>query len=299
MSAQIARPPIGLAFGLVAALAISLTNVFSRLHFEAGSNPVTFMLARYVLFVAALVLALVAAGRLPRIAARHVPDIVGAGLLNVAGATCLAFAIERVEVGLAIAVLYLFPILTLLMGALLDRRRPEPVALAALALAFVGLVLALDVGGGTRPDPLGLGFALAAAFCIASSFVWLERRLGALGDAARLLGLSVVALGFVIGLAVLKGGVVFPLPGARAWLTLLVATASFGAAYVAMFAAISRVGATTTSMLMNLEPPATAVLATLMLGDALKATQMLGIALVVAAVLLAQRTASPRAASTG
>mgnify|MGYP000545041979 CR=1 FL=1 len=283
------RPPSGLLLGIGAALSISLTNVFSRLHFEAGSNPVTFMLVRYVLFVAIVATGLALLGRLPRVAARQVPDTVGAGLLNVIGATCLAFAIERVEVGLAIAVLYLFPILTSLIGAALDRRRPPGIALAALALAFIGLVLALDIGGDARPDPLGLAFAFGAALSIAGSFVWIERRLDTLGDAARTLGLATVALGFVVALAGVRGGVVFPLPSAWAWLTLVIATVTFGAAYAAMFAAISRVGATTTSMLMNLEPPATAVLATLLLGDRLSGTQLLGIALVVIAVLSAQR----------
>ena len=126
-----ARGVRGVALGLSAALLISLTNVFSRLHFEAGSNPVTFLLARYVLFVAVVALVLGALGALPRIDRARWPDLLAAGLLNVAGAASLAFAIERLPVGLAVAVLYLFPILTLLIDSAVRRRAPSARTLGA------------------------------------------------------------------------------------------------------------------------------------------------------------------------
>jgi len=287
----------GIALGAAAAVLISLTNVFSRLHFEAGSNPVTFLLARYAIVVLVLWIVLAALGRVPRIGRRHARDLVIAGVLNVTGAGALAFAIERVEVSLAIAVLYLFPFFTLLFSCLSRRERPSRATLVALVVAFAGLVLVLGVGGAT-PDPLGLGCALVAAVGIAASFTWIERTLGELGDAARLFGLTLVGLGAAIALALIGGDVVWPLPAPEAWSTLLVATASFGAASGAMFMAIARIGALPTAMLMNLEPPATALLAVLVLGDTLAPIQLAGIALVVAAVLAAQRHARHRAVLT-
>lgn len=289
----------GIVLGIAAALLISMTNVFSRLHFDAGSNPVTFMLARYILFVAALFIGLALFKRLPRIATNRYRDVIAAGLLNVVGATCLAFSIERLQVGLAIAVLYLFPIFTLLIDSVLRKRLPSSTTIIALLIAFAGLVLALDVAV-SWPDPIGVGFALAAALCISGSFVWIDWRLDDLGDAARVFWLSVVALIFSIVLALTKGGVIFPLPTSWAWVTLVIATATFGGAYAAMFVAIGRIGAPTTSVLMNLEPPATALFATLLLGDHLGSLQMFGITLVIAAVLFAQRAGrhmSPAAAT--
>jgi len=280
----------GLWLGVAAALLISLTNVFSRLHFEAGSNPVTFMLLRYVLFVGVVVVGFAVTTGLPRIPRHRYRDIVIAGLLNVAGATCLAFAIERLQVSLAIAVLYLFPIFTLLIDSSVRRKLPSPIAVAALLLALLGLVLALDVRT-TLPDPVGVAFALCAALGVSASFVWIDWRLQDVGDGARILGLSVVALVAMIVFSLFKGGVVWPLPSAWAWVTLLIATATFGAAYTAIFLAIARVGAPTTSTLMNLEPPATAVFAALLLGDRLDTIQLIGIALVIAAVIWAQRHA--------
>ena len=279
----------GIALGAAAACLISLTNVFSRLHFEAGSNPVTFLLGRYLIVVAALALGLFVLGRLERVPrGRRAADLVLAGLANVAGGSCLAFAIERIEVSLAVIVLYLFPLFTLLMSSALRRERPSATMLAALAVAFAGLCLALDVGGGSPPDPIGLAFAIGAATSIAFSFTWIEHRLGALTDGTRLLWLTAVGLVAAIALALLTDDVVWPLPSPDGWSTLLVATASFGAATAAMLLSVSRVGASATAMLMNLEPPVTVLLAVLLLGDTLGIVQIGGIALVLAAVLVAQ-----------
>ena len=283
----------GVFLGIAAACLISLTNVFSRLHFEAGSNPVTFLLGRYLIVVAALAIGLAAFRRIERVPAARRADLLLAGLTNVAGGACLAFAIERIEVSLAVIVFYLFPLITLLMSSALRRERPSVRMLLALLVAFAGLLLALDVGGGPLPDPLGIGFAVAAATLIAFSFTWIEHRLGAIADDTRLLWLTAVGLAAAVVLALTSGDVVWPLPSPDGWSTLLIATASFGAATAAMFLAVSRIGASATAMLMNLEPPATALFAVLIVGDTLGAVQVAGIAIVLAAVVAAQRIGRP------
>ena len=284
----------GIALGVAAACLISLTNVFSRLHFEAGSNPVTFLLGRYLIVVAVLSVGLLASGRIAQVPRKRRGDLALAGLANVTGGACLAFAIERIEVSLAVIVLYLFPLITLLMTSALRRERPSTAMLAALGVAFTGLWLALDVGGGSLPDPLGLAFAVAAAVSIAFSFTWIEHRLGALADGTRLLWLTAVGLAAAVALALVTGEVVWPLPSPHGWSTLLIATASFGAATAAMFVALSRIGASATAMLMNLEPPATALFAVLLIGDTLAPVQLAGIALVLGAVVAAQRLVGHR-----
>ena len=269
-------------------MAISLTNVASRAHFEAGSTPSTFLVGRYVIVVVLLTAFFSITGHLRALSRRDTLDVAIAGSLNLIGASGLAFAIQRLPVSLAVAVLYLFPFFALFIGAALDRRVPRISTLLALCVAFFGLVLALDVGGTTRPDPIGLLFAVMAAFGIATSFVSIERRLDHMGDAMRLYGINVAGLVGAVILAMVTADVVWPLPSPGGWSTLLVATATFAVASAAMFMAVSRIGATTTSLLMNLEPPATALLAVLILGDALTTLQFAGIVIVIAAITSAR-----------
>lgn len=277
----------GWILGLSAASLISLTNLFSHLHFEAGSNPVTFLLFRYLLVVAALVVILRSAGRPMRIEKPYWRPVLIAGFLSSAGAACLAFAIDLIAISLAIIILYLFPLLTLLLSSLLQRRRPSVVMTLGLLVAFAGLVLAVGPDS-DNADPAGIVFAFCAALCIASSFVWTERTLGALSDGTRLLGLTGTGLLLAIGLAVFTQDLVWPLPSPDGWSTLLAATATFGAAFAAMFMSLARIGASATAMLMNLEPPLTAILAVTLLGDVLNGIQVLGILVVVGAVAFVQ-----------
>ena len=277
----------GWVLGLSAASLISLTNLFSYLHFEAGSNPVTFLLFRYVFVVLALVVILRSAGRSLRVEKPHRLHLFIAGLLSAIGAGSLAFAIDLIAISLAIIILYLFPLLTLLMSSVLQRRWPTLVMTLGLLTAFAGLVLAVGPDS-ENANPAGIAFSFCAAFTIAASFVWTERTLGALNDGTRLLGLTSTGLLCAIILALITDDVVWPLPSPDGWSTLLAATTTFGAAFAAMFTAVSRIGASATAMLMNLEPPLTAILAVTILGDILTSIQILGIALVVGAVFFVQ-----------
>ncbi len=251
----------------------------------------TFLLGRYALFTAALGLVLVASGRLRPLAPEHRSHLWGAGLLNAAGASSLSFAIERLPVALAIAILYLFPLFTLLIDHAVRRERPSIALIVALVVAFAGLALALDVRG-VVPDPAGIGFALFAALAIAASFVWVEHTLGTMDDLVRTFRIGVTGLVFAIALAVGTADVVWPFPSVATWTTLAVASASFGIAYLAMFRSLTAAGATLTSLIMNLEPPVTVVLAYFVLGDALRWTQLLGIGITIVAVATAQRLAA-------
>ncbi len=279
----------GIALGVAAALAISLTNVFSQAHFQVGSTPTTFLVGRYVIFVALLTLLFMITGRLRLLSPRDAIELSLAGSLNFLGAACLAFAIQRLQVSVAVAVLYLFPFFALFIGAILDRRPPHWRTLAGLCVAFAGLVMVLDIGTGAHSDAIGIVFAVLAAVGISSSFVYIERRLAHIGDAMRLYGISVAGLFGSAILAVSTGDVVWPLPQPGGWSTLLIATATFGMASAAMFMAVSRIGATSTGLLMNLEPPATALFAVTLLSDSLTLMQFAGVLIVIVAVAGAQR----------
>lgn len=280
---------IGVALAVVAATAISVTNVASRLHFEAGSNPSTFLLWRYLLFLAALIVLVKWNGRALWPDARR-RDLFMAGLLNVIGAGSLAFAIERIPVALAVTILYLFPCMTVLTDAWLARRWPNRLVLLAVVLALIGLAMALGLGsaGTGAVDLLGLVFAFVAAAGIASSLMWSERRLGMLDELPRLYGLTVTGTVAVIVLSGVSADVVWPFTTLERGLTLVAAALGFMIATSAVFAAVARVGAARTSILMNLEPPVTVLLAWLLLDERLATMQLLGIAIVLAAVLMSQ-----------
>jgi len=244
----------GWILGVAAASLISWTNLFSLLHFNAGSTPVTFLFFRYLFLLIVL--------------------------LIIMRCTAQSLVVQR-------AYRRDLLIVGFLISSILERSWPSKVMTAGLICAFVGLLLA--VGPDSKAaDPLGLFFAFSAAVGIAASFVWTERTLGKLSDGTRLLGLMGTGLILATFLALVTGDLAWPMPVPHGWSTLLAATATFGAAFSAMFMALARIGASATAMLMNLEPPLTALLAVTVLGDVLSATQVAGILIVISAIVLVQ-----------
>lgn len=195
-----------------------------------------------------------------------------------------------IPVSLAVLIFFTFPVQIALVAPLVDRRRPEPLTLAAAVFAFAGLALALgpDVGG---LDWRGCGLAFVAAVAAMSTFI-LSRRLVVEQD--------MFAFSFHLHLAcvltVVAALPVVGLPDApptlEAWSGLVGVGVLYVAAVILQFMAIRLAGPTRASIVCNVEPIITMVGATLLLGEHLGPWQLAGAALVIVAVLVSTRADS-------
>ncbi len=88
------------------------------------------------------------------------------------------------------------------------------------------------------------------------------------------------------------GGLVLPETGAG-WLGLGGLCVFYVGAILSMFAALRAAGAVPTSLIFNLEPLVAIVAAAILLGERLMPVQMVGVALVIGALMLAS-LARPR-----
>ncbi|MCZ2264096.1 DMT family transporter, partial [Isoptericola sp. QY 916] len=184
-------------------------------------------------------------------------------------------------------------------SAVRARRLPRVPVLAALATSVVGLALVSGVrpvAGTTRDLAWGLALALVAAVAFAATTVVNRRVLPGLGPAP-LLGTSFTLAGLVSLVPAAGAGLALGSLDATAWWTLaFLALVQTAVGYLAFYAGLQRgVGATSAALLSLLEPVGAAVLAVVVLGEALTPAAVLGIALVLGAVLLARdRPATPR-----
>lgn len=282
---------IGLIGGFGAATFISFTNVLLALSYAHGATPATFLLLRYALLVAGCAAWVSWRRTSLAVPARLRLHATGVGLVNVLGATALSFAILRIPVSLAVLLLYTYPLLILLIESIIERRPPGRLATLCMLAAFIGLALAVRIGD-SGIDPLGVGFGLMAALGIALSFVWSSRQLTGMDNSMRLLYIAVTGLVFSAIAAGALLEVVSPIGNINRAVSLLLASLAFCAAYVFLFAGIERHGATATGMSMNLEPPLTAAIAFVILGDTTSPRQLIGMLIVVLAVIVAQRSSA-------
>ena len=184
-------------------------------------------------------------------------------------------AIDRIPLGIAVTIEFAGPLLVAVIGS----RRPLDVVWIVLAAA--GIVLLVDPGGGSV-DPVGVGFALAAAACW-MAYIYLSKRTGAAFP-----GGSGLAIAMAVGALIVLPAGAFQAQGALAEPSLLasalaVAFASSVLPYSLELEALRRLPESVFGVLMSLDPAVAAVAGFLMLGQDLGARDVVAIAMVVVA----------------
>lgn len=184
---------------------------------------------------------------------------------------------QSVAAALALEIM-LIPEAALLLGVDLGRQ-----TIAAIVLAFVGLALALDPGGGNL-DFEGVALALVGALGLGIVIAVSSRVFGA-GDARPVtLYMAAVAALVLIVMCVVHGEFVLPQTG-FGWLGFVGTSVFYAFAMIAFFIAISMIGPVRVSLLSYAEPVAAAGLGVTLLGETLAPIQISGIALVIAALV--------------
>lgn len=185
------------------------------------------------------------------------------------------------------------PILTGLIGAVVERRMPGVLWWGGVALAFAGeavLVGLRDAGGG-EATLLGDLLAFAAGVCVAGGYVAGSRLSPSIGT------WSVTAWGAVLGAGLMLpvvGGLSLRLDwsgaGAAAWgATLYLAIFSSLLAYVAWYWALAAGGIARISLLQFIQPAVTLILAVLLFGEVMTAPLLLSAAIILFGVAIARR----------
>ncbi len=221
------------------------------------------------------------------------------GAVAMAGTQFAYFnAVRTLDVGVAILIEFLAPVLLLGWTALRTRILPAAATLAGAAVALTGLVLVIDPRGAGPLDPIGVLWGLAAAVGLSAFFVLSSRDssgLPALVMAAggTTVGASLIGLAGLVGLipvrmtterTILAGyEVAWYLPAL--WLV-LVATVI---AYLTGIGAISRLGTRVASFVGLTEVLAAILIAWLVLSELPGMTQLIGGILILTGIVIVQQ----------
>lgn len=275
-------PVIGYILVIIAALAFAGNNAFAVLSYDGGTTPLTLITIRMIFTLIALTVLMKIAGRAIPLPRHERNAAFGLGLLNATMAFCLMSAFDHIAVGLAVLIFYLYPVFTGL-GAWLTRQETlNKGILVGLVGSFAGLALALGNIGATA-SLLGMALAAAAALLMTGVILLSARVLKT--DNARSVTLHMHisgALMFVV-ISVIAGD--FSLPQTdRGWVGFIAVPVFYTIAVASFFAGIAWLGGVRTSLVMNLEPIASIALGFILLGQVLTERQLLGAALVIAAV---------------
>lgn len=298
---------VGYAMYLAAALMFGVNGTVSKVLLQAVGDSARVSQLRVT--AAFLLLAAFVVLRRPqalRVARRELPLLVAYGVLGVAMCQWLYFvAIARLPVAIALLVEFTAPVMVALWVRLGWRQPVRPTLWLGLVLALGGLALVAQVWGGFTLDGLGLMAALGAAAALAVYYL-----LGEVGGRTRD-SVSMTMWGF--GFGSLMWAVVAPV-WSFPWQAMVGSAQPLGegtaavplwllAGYMVIFgtilpfwlvlAAIGHIGAAGASIIGLTEPLIAALVAWVVLGEALAPVQLAGGALILVGVLLAERARTP------
>jgi drug/metabolite transporter (DMT)-like permease len=278
----------GVLLCLLSAVAFSTGMVFGRVALEDGAGVLTILALRYA--GAGLIF-----WGLVRLSGQPLPDrqpaarVVGLGAVVLAAQAALIYAaLSRLDAGLVTLLLYTFPAMVAVASVAIGREQPSLRKAGAVVVATVGIGFVLLGDAQLSADGLGIVMALASAACAAGWVLSSDRMLRGM---SALVVSALVSSGaaFTLWIAGLATGTLVLGFGLAGWAaivgTILITTV---VAISTSLAGMARVGPTVASVLLTVEVPLAVTWAIVLLGERLQPLQLVGGALVVAAVLLLQ-----------
>ncbi|MEE6387299.1 EamA family transporter [Microbacterium paraoxydans] len=298
---------LGLPLAVAAAFAFGSSGAWARGLIDAGWTPGAAVTVR--VWVAALVLlvpTLLALRGRWRALRRNVGMVCAYGLLAVAATQlCYFQAVAVMDVGIALLIEYTAPVAVLLWLWLRRGERPTRRSILGAGIAFVGLVLMLDIVTGAQVNVVGVLWALGAMVGAASYFVLSARAdtgippiaLAGSGLLLGAVGLSLAGLVGVLPFAWTTADVDYRF-GAVPWFVpvLAIGVIATALAYVLGIVSTRMLGSRLASFVALAEVVAALLFGWLLLGQLPGPLQALGGVLVLAGVVVV-KLGEPRPAA--
>ncbi|MDP9849089.1 EamA family transporter [Streptosporangium lutulentum] len=291
----------GLLIALASAGCFAFSGPMAKYLAAAGLAPLESVWVRMagagLLLVGVLAFFRPRALRIPR---SRLPFFAAYAVIAVAGVQALYFAaLTRLPVGVTLLIEYTSPVLVVLWVRFVRRVRLPRAAFVGAVVAVIGLGIVVEIWSGLSLDPVGLLLAVCAAVCCAGYFL-LSDGFGDDVDPLGLIGWGLLGSALVLlpisqpwnipweaFTRTVAPGSGYALPASAAVILLIVVGTV--AAYILGVTAVRRLSAAIGSTVASIEVVAGAVIAWIMIGEALGPFQIVGGVIVLFGAYLAQR----------
>jgi drug/metabolite transporter (DMT)-like permease len=291
---------LGVWLAVLAAAGFSFKAILIKLAYAlpqaAPVDPVTLLALRMVFALPAFVwVGLRESRQAPALTLRQWIAVVVLGLLGYYGASILDFiGLRYISAGLERLILFTYPTMTLLIGALWFGKRISRREIGALTLCYLGIAFAflhdLDMSGERTAVWIGGAFVFGSSLCYAFYLSGSGPMISRLGSArftalAMLVSTAAIFCHFAVAeplQALLQPWPIYAMAVAMALFSTVIPA-------FAQAAAIRRIGSGPAALIGTVGPLLTIVFGWWILGEAMSLAQVIGAALVVAGVMLVGR----------
>lgn len=277
---------LGAAAALLSAISFASNVPFVGLVYQNGGNIHAVNLVRPLFFFVCVSVWVLARRR-----AIDLPVRQGNFAFLLGALFCLEFygahsAIKYIPVGLAVLIMYTYPIIVAILDSVLSRRRLSVKVIMAMCVAFAGLVIALGAPA-DNIDWRGVAWSVGASFGMCAIVTISERTTAGHDNAAVMFHTMLCAS--LIMLAVVLGGAPVEWPDNTNGLQAMMAsTLLYGVATALLFIAVDIIGPVRFAVIDNTSPIWAGLMGYLLLSESLSWQQGAGALLVVGGVIAVQ-----------
>lgn len=272
----------------MACLGFSIVPALAKSSYDNGANALGVMTVRFTVAAILLLVARVTIGRnesWPTLQRTIALLIIGAVGITAVSLTYF-IAIDEIDTSLAIVLWYIYPVFVVGVSWAILRKKPRRNVFIALPFTLAGIAI--------TAGQLAGGSGTAIALVMVSSFLFSFYIIG-LDKASRGIGLitnvTVLSVGTAIGYWFVCFVPITPLEpifpnDSRTW-TMIVVLAIFGttAPFLFSVAGLTRLEASTYSVITTIEPILGIIIAVIFLGETMSVERFLGAALVIGALI--------------
>lgn len=278
---------IGYPAGVITGITYGLNPLFGMPLMNKGVSIESILFFRYAIAVVILGLYLLVTQQSFRITKKQMGILFILGILYTCSSLFLFGAYNYIASGLATTLIFLYPVLVALIMVFLRVVPSWPVWVAIIA-TFVGVVIMTQGGGETSINPIGVLLSLGSAFVYALFIVIINRSKAIANVSNTLLtfyALSVGAIVFLSKILFSNTGITSGISSCVDWLNLVgLALLPTIVSTSTLAVATRNIGATKASVLGVFEPITAILVGTLMFGEPLTTSIVVGITIAIIAV---------------
>jgi drug/metabolite transporter (DMT)-like permease len=268
--------------GITAALSFSAADVFGKIVFNDGMDVLSFVTTRGVLTVLFFWVWLRVAPPARRHTRRERLVSIGIGVMFAANIFGLLLAIQLLPLSIAILTYFIYPLLTGLAGAATGIDRVGWRGFLAAFAAFIGLAMMLGARLGDV-ELLGVASAFAAAVLRVVSLLITRASLHNTDSRLNTWYSLVPSAAIFVAFSLFTHTWNAP-QSTSGWAAFVCMSVTSTVSVLTIFISITRIGAFSTALIMNLEPLVSTLASVAFLGEELRPLQAFGGALMLVAL---------------
>lgn len=277
----------GYLLGIIAAATYGMNPLFALPLYEAGMNPDSVLLLRYLVAIPILGIMLLWRGRNLRLKRRELPPIISLGLLFSLSSLTLFQSYNYMDAGIASTLLFIYPILAAIIMATLFKERLSKQTILCIIVTLCGIALLYSNDDGSTLSLMGVMLVFASAISYAIYIVGINKT--SLRNVATLkISFYVLTFGSLLFLSRLLVTHDFQVPSTdewRLWINILcLAVFPTVLSLVCTTKAIQYIGATPTAILGALEPVTAVVIGVSVFGEVITSRIAIGLLLIIISV---------------